>query len=292
MDVAVERADVQVEGGSLATFRLGAGETPVLAVHGITASSRCWLTTARALRGRATVVAVDLRGRGRSNALPPPYGIEAYVRDLLAVLDALGSERAVVAGHSLGGYITARLAADHPDRVSAAVLVDGGLTQPGAEAMVDSEGFADRVLGPAIARLKLEFPDREAYHRWWREHPAFAGGVVRDEDLTAYADHDLVGDPPRLHSAVVEAAVREDAVEVLRSGDAAHGLELPATLLCAERGLLDEPNPFQPLELVERWAAEHPERRRAVPVPDSNHYTIVLGAPGAAAVAEAIAGYL
>lgn len=293
MDVTIARRDVEVEGGSLAVFRLGEGGTPVVAVHGITASSHGWLPVARAARGRATLLAVDLRGRGRSNGLPPPYGIEAYVRDLLSLLDAAGLERAVAVGHSLGGYIVARLAADHPDRVSAAVLVDGGLTQPGA-ADVDTESgeFADRVLGPAIARLRLEFEDREAYRAWWREHPAFAGEKVQDQDLDAYADHDLIGEPPHMHSAVVERAVREDAAEVLQSGEAAHQLEVPATHLCAERGLLDEPNPFQPLELVRGWAAEAPERRRVVPVPDSNHYTIVLGTPGASAVSEAIAAYL
>lgn len=237
------------------------------------------------------LVAVDLRGRGRSNGLPPPYGILSYVRDLLAVLDSVGSGPVVAVGHSLGAFIVARLAAEHPERISAAVLVDGGLMQSGT-VDTESEEFADRVLGPAIARLKLEFEDPEAYRRWWRGHPAFAGDVVRPEDLDAYADHDLIGEPPHMHSAVMERAVREDAVEVLSSGEAAHRLELPATHLCAERGLLDEPNPFQPLELVRGWAAEAPERRRVVPVPDSNHYTIVLGAPGARAISETIAAYL
>ncbi len=292
MDVAVQRDDVQVEGGQLAVFRLGTGPTPVLAVHGISSSSHNWLAVARALEGRATLVAPDLRGRGRSNRLPAPYGIEAYVRDLLAVLQALGSQQVVAVGHSLGGYIIARLAADHPERVSAAVLVDGGLTQPGAEAMIDSEGFADRVLGPAIARLRMEFPDRESYRQWWRQHPAFGGDVVAPGDLDAYADHDLIGEPPHMRSAVIEQAVREDAIEVLRSGEPAHRLKLPATHLCAERGLLDEPNPFQPLELVEAWATEAPQLRRAVPVLDTNHYTLALGAPGARAIAEAITAYL
>ena len=292
MDVPIERLDVPVEGGSLATFRLGTGAVPVLAVHGISSSSHNWPALARALDGRATLVAPDLRGRGRSNGLPAPYGIEAYVRDLLAVLDSLGAEPLVSAGHSLGGYIVARLAAAHPERVKGAVLVDGGLTQPGAEDMVDSEGFADRVLGPAIARLRMEFPDRESYRQWWRAHPAFAGDVVRPEDLDAYADHDLIGEPPHMRSAVVEEAVRHDALEVLRSGQAAHRLELPATHLCAERGLLDDPNPFQPRELVESWAAEAPQQRRVVPVPDTNHYTLALGAPGARAIAEAITAYL
>jgi lipase len=52
--------------------------------------------------------------------------------------------------------------------------------------------------------------------------------------------------------------------------------------------MVNDPNPMQPLELVRAWAAEDPERRRAFQVPDVNHYTITLGAAGAAAVAAEV----
>ena len=121
-------------GGTLATFRLGdapGGAGQVLAVHGITANSRAWLAVARELEGRATLLAPDLRGRGASNGLPAPYGMKAYSRDMLAVLDHFELERAVLVGHSLGAYAVARFAADHPERVRAVLLVDGGLTAAG-----------------------------------------------------------------------------------------------------------------------------------------------------------------
>ena len=280
--------EVEVAGGRLATYRFGDAEPCALAVHGITSTSRAWVAVARRLEGKCSLVAVDLRGRGRSNGLPGAYGVTAYVEDLLAVLDAYGVERGLVVGHSLGGYIVARLAADHPERVAGAVLVDGGLTIPGVEA-VDPQAFIDAFLGPALARLKLHFPTREAYRAWWRAHPAFAEkDEVADADLAAYADHDLVGEPPELRPAAVEDAVRADAAGLFEIGEAAHRLTVPAALLCAPRGLLDDPNPMQPLELVRAWAAEAPDRRRAIPVAGTNHYTITLGAPGAEAVATAI----
>ena len=49
------------------------------------------------------------------------------------------------------------------------------------------------------------------------------------------------------------------------------------------------PDPMQPLADVRAWAAADPERRQALEVPDTNHYTIAWGAHGAAAVADAIA---
>ena len=95
------------------------------------------------------------------------------------------------------------------------------------------------------------------------------------------------GDPPALRSSVNPDVLRPDGGDVLRSDDA-HRLALPAVLLCAPRGMVNDPNPMQPLELVNAWAAEDPERRRALQVPDVNHYTITLGAAGAAAVAAEV----
>ena len=287
---APDRVDVKVAGGRLATFAMGAAPDvapAVLAIHGITSTSRTWLAIARALGHRASLIALDLRGRGASNTLAPPFGIDAHVRDVIAVLDHYGLDRAVIAGHSLGAYIAAALATAHPERVKSLVLVDGGLTIPGSED-VDPEEFMEAFLGPTLARLKMTFPDLDAYRGWWAEHPALAGADIDPTDLTAYAAHDLVGEPGALRSSVNPAAVRDDGVDLFAVSDG-DGLRVPATLLCAPRGMVDDPHPMQPLHVVRAWAAQDPQRRRAIEVPDVNHYTIALGARGAAIVADAIA---
>jgi pimeloyl-ACP methyl ester carboxylesterase len=281
------RVDVPVAGGTLAVFELGDGGEPVLAVHGITASSHSWLAVARALAGRATLLAPDLRGRGESGHLPAPYGMAAYARDMLAVLDYIGLESAVLVGHSLGAYAVARFAADHPERVRAAVLVDGGLTLPGIE-NVDPEAFLTAFLGPALARLELTFGTPEAYVEWWRGHPAFSGADVADADLVAYANHDLTGDPPELRSAVAKEAVRTDAGEMFEMGKPAHRLAVPVEMLRAPRGLQNQPEPMIPASLASDWASGDRERRRVSEVRNVNHYTIVMGAAGADAVAQSI----
>jgi lipase len=282
-----ERVDVEVAGGRLATFRLGADPSapPVLAIHGITSTSRTWLAIARALEDRASLIAVDLRGRGRSNALPPPFGIDAHVRDMIAVLDRFGLDRAVIAGHSLGAYIAARLATLHPERVDGLVLVDGGLTIPGSED-ADPEEFMEEFLGPTLARLRMTFADLDAYHAWWKQHPAVADADIEPADLTAYAAHDLVGEAPEMRSSVNPEAVRDDGVDLFA---VTSSVSAPATFLCAPRGMVDDPNPMQPLAIVQSWAAQDPQRRQAIEVPDVNHYTIAWGAHGAAIVADEIA---
>src|SRR5690606_9508333 len=73
------------------------------------------------------VLAPDLRGRGRSNQLPGPYGMPQHADDLAAVLDHFGVETALIVGHSMGAFVSVVLSHRHPERVSELILVDGGL---------------------------------------------------------------------------------------------------------------------------------------------------------------------
>lgn len=288
--VSTRRLEVEVSGGRLAAFAFGSAEeagATVVAVHGITANSHAWRPVARALAPHAAVVACDMRGRAESGGLPPPFGVGAYAADVLALIEALELDRPLVVGHSLGAYVCARLAAEHPERVRGVVLVDGGLEIPGTEG-VDPQEFVRAFLGPALARLRMRFESRDAYRQWWREHPALAHGDVEDDDLAAYADHDLIGSEGDFRSSVSEEAVRADADELFEIAAAAHRLRVPATLLCAPRGLVDDPNPMQPLSTALAWVAEAPEQREALEVQGVNHYTIALAPAGAAAVAEAV----
>jgi pimeloyl-ACP methyl ester carboxylesterase len=215
----------------------------------------------------------------------------AHAADLIAVLDHLGVEQSVMAGHSMGAYVVARLAVDHPERCAAAVLVDGGLTLPGSEG-ADPDTFLDAFLGPAVARLSMTFADRDAYRGFWHAHPAFAAADagVSDDDLDAYANHDLVGSPPELRSSVNAAAVRGDGREIHAIGDAAHRLAVPASLLRADRGLLNEPNPMVPADYAKQWLEEDPQRRTVAEVSATNHYSILMG-KGAPTVADTIVRY-
>jgi pimeloyl-ACP methyl ester carboxylesterase len=279
--------DVPVRGGLLRVGIAGTGPTPVLAVHGITGSHRSWTAVARCLGDTVTVVAPDLRGRGHSGALPGPYGLDVHVGDLLAVLDHRGVERAVVAGHSMGAYIAARFAAAHPDRTAGVVLVDGGLPLPVPEG-ADPDVVLEAVLGPALARLRMDFESPAAYRQFWLGHPAL--GPRWSPDIEDYVDYDLLPLDGAYCSRVSEAAVRADGRDLLDGAAAWKALTSmppPVVLVRAPRGLLDEPNPLLPEAVVD-------EARRLVPVlgdvvvDDTNHYLIVMGEREAAAVAAEI----
>src|ERR1700730_18275985 len=113
--------------------RRGEAACVVLAAHGVTASLMTWRTVARRLDQRICLLAPDFRGRGRRAKLPGPYGMATHVADLLAVLDHVGAQSVVLVGHSMGAYVVARLAAEHPERARALVLLDAGLPFPRPE---------------------------------------------------------------------------------------------------------------------------------------------------------------
>lgn len=97
---------------------------PTLLLHGIGNYGRYWDLFADAVDDRLTLVAPDARGHGESGRPADGYAPSDFMADALAVLDALGIPRAVVVGHSMGGTHSINLAARHPDRVRALVIVD------------------------------------------------------------------------------------------------------------------------------------------------------------------------
>ncbi|HLP25880.1 MAG TPA: alpha/beta fold hydrolase [Acidobacteriota bacterium] len=101
----------------------GAGQPPMLVLHGLLGSSRNWQTTGRDLAAHYHVRALDARNHGRSpHADEMTY--EAMAGDLLAWMDAHALPKATLVGHSMGGKTAMLLACRHPERVDRLVVVD------------------------------------------------------------------------------------------------------------------------------------------------------------------------
>ena len=259
--------------------------TPVLAVHGITASHRNWDLFAEALPERR-VIAPDLRGRGRSNTLPAPYGLEQHADDLAASLDALGVERAFVIGHSMGAFVSVRFAERHPDRVAGLALIDGGIPVPNPDGIAPDE-LPAVLLGPALERLSMTFADRAAYRDFWRRHPAL--GPYWNDAIEAYVDYDLQGAEPELRSSANADAVAVNAVQLDGADGYAEALLAapgPIDFFRAPRGLQDAA-PLYPEALVAEWAERMPQLI-VHDVADVNHYTIVMSDLGTGSVIPVI----
>ncbi len=111
-------------------FRVGGDGPPVVLLHGHPRTHTTWHQVAPQLAvGGLTVVCPDLRGYGRSSAPPPrkdhaQASKRAMAHDVVTLMDQLGHDQFAVVGHDRGSYVACRLALDHPDRVTALVVLD------------------------------------------------------------------------------------------------------------------------------------------------------------------------
>lgn len=169
----------------LVVAEAGAGGDPLLLVHGFTGAKEDFGDWFEALAARGWhVVAPDLRGHGHSTRPDDEaeYDFERYADDLAALADALGWDRFVLLGHSMGGMVAQVLALRAPDRIRALILMD---TLHGPLAHVDRElagaaaGIArtrgmdvlqalledatDPLASPADTRVKAERPGYAEY---------------------------------------------------------------------------------------------------------------------------------
>jgi pimeloyl-ACP methyl ester carboxylesterase len=103
---------------------IGGEGPPLLLVHGWPESWYAWRMVMPALARDFEVIAVDQRGIGLSDKPAGGYDTGTLAADLVALMDALGHERFALIGHDTGFAISYALAADHPDRVERAALLE------------------------------------------------------------------------------------------------------------------------------------------------------------------------
>jgi pimeloyl-ACP methyl ester carboxylesterase len=238
------------DGVTLSGDDAGAGPAVVL-LHGLTATRRYVVMGSRLLeRSGHRVLAYDARGHGLSTAAPErtAYGYEHLAADLQAVLDAVGLERVILSGASMGAHTAARFALAHPERVHALCLITPSYD-------------------PALPRGEESFAGWDALAEGLRE--GGVEGFVRAYDLAAVPEswRDTVERVLRQRLAAHEhPRAVADALEVVpRSRPFASMAELEGiaapTVVVASR---DEADPGHPLAVGERYAAAIPGARLMV----------------------------
>jgi pimeloyl-ACP methyl ester carboxylesterase len=151
--------------------RAGSGEPELLFVPGWCCDHTAFQPQFEHFSQAHAVTAVDLRGCGQSDAAEDGYGIPDFAGDLAQLCEAVGIEKPVVVGHSLGGMIAVELGARYPALPSALVLLDPGPIDSLPEDVKHFEAAAEQLAGPG----------GEDFRRLWVEDMG-----ARDEELARW----------------------------------------------------------------------------------------------------------
>ena len=224
-----------------------AGEgTPVVLLHGLTATNRYVVMGSKALeRSGHRVIAYDARGHGKSSPAPSPgaYRYEDLAGDLLAVLDDRGIDRALLAGASMGAHTIVRFALDHGDRVAGLVVVtpafDPDDTQDETERLARWDKLSDGLRRGGVEGFVQAYGTPKSPERW---HDTIY--KVLRQRLGAHEHPEAVADALR----AVPRSRPFPSIESLAALDA-------PTVVVADR---DEADPGHPRAIGEAYAEAIP----------------------------------
>jgi pimeloyl-ACP methyl ester carboxylesterase len=181
----------------------GGDGPPLLLIHGWPESWYAWRHVMPALARDFEVVAVDQRGIGLSDRPADGYDTGTQAGDMVAVMRALGHERFAVVGHDTGFAIGYALAADHPERVERAALIDipGSPGAAPAPPVFVPGPINDRLWHLPFNRLEgineqLVSGREDLFYRW--EFDA-AAKPLPDSVIDYYVG--ILSDPEALHSS-------------------------------------------------------------------------------------------
>jgi len=257
--------DFQVGGGRLHAIERGPADGDlVLCLPGLTANARGFDLIGDRLAGAGRrVVALDLRGRGRSEVTPAgSYGWDAHARDVLDVAAQTGARRVGVIGWSMGAFVAMQAARLAPGTLTRVVLIDA-CGRPPADAMP--------LIRRAVDRLGASYPSAEDYLARLRTLGTITPWHPLWDD---YFRYELVPTAGGVRARTSAEAVLED----LAYGDAHDprelwpALDMPVLLLRAARPLVPDGPWIVPPEDRDAFAREVP--RTAVAEIDANHYGI------------------
>jgi pimeloyl-ACP methyl ester carboxylesterase len=162
---------------------------PLLLTHGYSSTSAMWQGQIDALARDHKLILWDMRGHGQSDYPDDPkaYSEALTVGDMAAILSAVGAERAIIGGLSLGGYMSLAFYRAHPERVRALLIIDTG---PGFKKDEARDAWnkraydtADRLEREGLDVLKSASRERStASHRDARGLALAARGMLTQRD--------------------------------------------------------------------------------------------------------------
>lgn len=240
----------------------GAAGAPVIVMlHGLRAYGRTWSRVATALADRYHVIALDQRGRGKSDWGPTAdYFTPAYVEDLKNVADALELRRFILLGHSMGGATALVFSQLYPEYLSGLVIEDIG---PGSSA--GSLG-SDRIKAELNSTPRI-FESREHARIFWRQARPGAPNAAIEERLVYMMTEEDDGSLRWRYDleGISEARLDPDLSKIADLWPPVEALSIPTLVL---RGAKTD---FLPANVMAEMIARN-THIRGFSVSDASHY--------------------
>ncbi|HET6669345.1 MAG TPA: alpha/beta hydrolase [Pyrinomonadaceae bacterium] len=281
------RGRISGDGVELAFGYWPGRKSPVIAIHGLTASFVSFVGVAERLNGRRPLFAPDLRGRGDSDKPDGPYGMAQHARDVAVAMQSLELGPCVIVGHSMGAFVATALAEQNPELVSGIIMIDGGYV-PDLPVGVDASQMLDATLALRIAQLSRTYESRSAFLDFWRSQPNFPPDDWNPW-IEEFLDYEVTGETT-VQPKAAAGAVGLDVAEAFKKDEIVgrlKSLRVPVLLLRAEKGLQPNQPPIFPDSMMQSFRECIPEMKEEM-ISGTTHFTITLGERGASRVADLI----
>lgn len=128
----------------------------IIFIHGFPFSKEMWNKQMEALREKFRVISYDIRGHGNSWSGTDDFSIELFVKDLLALMDALEIEKVSLCGLSMGGYISLKAMENHPYRFDKLILCDTSCKADSPEAKEKRIKAIDGILENGVEQFAAD----------------------------------------------------------------------------------------------------------------------------------------
>jgi 3-oxoadipate enol-lactonase len=239
-----------INGTSMAYEDAGHG-MPVILLHGFPLDHRMWRNQVEALQSAYRVITPDFRGMRGSDVPKDPISLDQYADDVLALMDHLHVEQAVLGGFSMGGYVAFSLLRKAPKRFSAVVLAN---TRPEADTQ---EGQKNRMTMAASLFEKGAVAARDAMvSKLLSEDNQQVMPELVDEISSIMNSMK----PEGLVHACLAMAFRKDSVSLLPS------ISVPTLVIAGEMDAITPPD-------VMRQMADRMPNSRMMRIPGAAHLT-------------------
>jgi pimeloyl-ACP methyl ester carboxylesterase len=222
----------EINGNTLAYSDRGKG-LPLVLIHGFPLCRKMWLPQAETLaKAGCRVITPDLRGLGESGLASGTVSMDSYADDMVALMDHLGIDKAVVGGMSMGGYVLFNLLERYPGRIAAPIFIT---TKAGGD---DDAAKAKRTALAEACRVQRILPVADAFRTilfapaTLTDNPSLVGDVRGWVDAT---------DPRGAAAALIAMRDRKDCVALLGS------ISQPALVIGADQ---DQAAPLENLHII------------------------------------------